>query len=264
MTRLKGKTALVLGASKPGNMGQTIARAFIAEGADVVVSGRDIDEANRFAELRGASALACDVRSRTEVFDLFHEVARLHGGVDVAVSTAATGLLPTTILDTTEDDVESMASTIFKGGFYFLQAAVDSMQDKGGSIITVTSAVASIMFENHGIYMGAKAGLEHLTRSVANDYGRAGIRANSIAPGYTQTPMAERFSAPGVVEAFCREIPLGRLNTAEDVANAAVFVASDECFMTGQTLHVNGGLTLRRNPTVGELTAAMNQAAATT
>ena len=116
------------------------------------------------------------------------------------------------------------------------------------------------MFENHAAYMGAKAGMNHVTRAVANEFGARGIRANILAPGLTVTPMLGDFLAPGTVDAFVKEYPLGRLTTVEDVASAAVFVASDECFMTGQTFHVTGGLTLRRNPTAAEIQASVARA----
>jgi len=154
-----------------------------------------------------------------------------------------------------------MLSIIFKGSFYFMQVMVAAMR-RGGSIINISSAVADIMFENHAAYMGAKAGMNHVTRAVANEYGARGIRANIVAPGLTVTPMLGNFMAPGMVEAFIKEYPLGRLTTVDDVANAAVFVASDECFMTGQTFHVTGGLTLRRNPTAAEIQASIAAAQA--
>jgi NAD(P)-dependent dehydrogenase (short-subunit alcohol dehydrogenase family) len=116
------------------------------------------------------------------------------------------------------------------------------------------------MFENHAAYMGAKAGMNHVTRAVANEFGARGIRANIISPGLTVTPMLDGFLAPGTTDAFVKEYPLGRLATVEDVADAALFVASDECFMTGQTFQVNGGLTLRRNPTAAEIQAAVRAA----
>jgi NAD(P)-dependent dehydrogenase (short-subunit alcohol dehydrogenase family) len=105
--------------------------------------------------------------------------------------------------------------------------------------------------------------MEQVVRAVANEYGHKGIRVNTIAPGLTVTPMLEGMEKiPGVVEAFIKEYPLGRLNTVEDIAHAAVFLASDECFMTGQTLQVNGGLTLRRNPTLAEIQRSVEAAAA--
>jgi len=121
----------------------------------------------------------------------------------------------------------------------------------------VSSAVADIMFENHAAYMGAKAGMNHVTRAVANEYGVKGIRANILSPGLTLTPMLGNFMVPGMVDAFVKAYPLGRITTVDDVANAALFVASDECFMTGQTFHVTGGLTLRRNPTAAEIQSAI-------
>jgi 2-hydroxycyclohexanecarboxyl-CoA dehydrogenase len=149
-----------------------------------------------------------------------------------------------------------MLAIIFKGSFQFMQVMV-AVMEQGGSIINISSAVADIMFEDHAAYMGAKAGMNHVTRAVANEYGARGIRANIVSPGLTVTPMLEGFMAPGVTEAFVKEYPLGRLTTVEDVANTALFVASDECFMTGQTFHVTGGLTLRRNPTSAEIATAV-------
>ena len=156
-----------------------------------------------------------------------------------------------------------MLSIIFKGGFFFMQAAVGAMRRRGGgAIVNISSAVATIMFENHAAYMGAKAGLEHVTRTVANEFGKYGIRANTVSPGLTKTPMLDGFLAPGMEDAFLKEVPLGRLNTVDDVAEATLFAASDACFMTGQTFHVTGGLTLRRNPTSAEIEAAIETAAA--
>src|SRR3546814_10130627 len=119
-----------------------------------------------------------------------------------------------------------------------------------GSIIQISSATASIMLEDHAAYMGTKAGTDHVIRCVANEFGHRGIRANSIAPGFTPTPMTAKASRnQAILDTFAKEYPLGRVGTSDDIADAAVWVASDQCFMTGQVLQVNGGLTLRRNPT---------------
>jgi NAD(P)-dependent dehydrogenase (short-subunit alcohol dehydrogenase family) len=262
MKRLDGKIALVMGASRAGNMGQAIARRFVDEGATVVVSGRGVEGLEAFARETGSGvgAQACDVASKEAVSQLVDDVVDAHGRLDIAVNAAATGHYGA-FEETSEGAIDEMLSIIFKGGFFFMQAAVGAMKRSGGgSIINISSAVATIMFENHAAYMGAKAGLEHVTRAVANEFGRFGIRANIIAPGLTETPMLDGFTAPGMTDAFIKEMPLGRLNTVEDIANAAVFVASDECFMTGQTFHVTGGLTLRRNPTAAEIGAAIQAA----
>lgn len=257
--RLDGKVAVVLGASRPGNMGQAIARRFLSEGAQVIVGGRGEAGLLAFAESCGAEAHVCDVQKKAQVAALAHAALERHGALDVAVNAAAAPQW-NTFEATTETEIDEALATIFKGGFFFMQAMVAAMRrspGRGGSLINISSAVADIVSENHAAYMGAKAGLNHVTRAVANEVGQYGIRANIISPGLTVTPMLGDFLQPGYVEAFEREYPLGRLNTVEDVANAAVFVASDECFMTGQTLQVSGGLTLRRNPTLSEIETSL-------
>ncbi|HEY6871074.1 MAG TPA: SDR family oxidoreductase, partial [Novosphingobium sp.] len=246
MGRLQGKRAVVLGASRPDNMGQAIARQFVAEGAAVVVAGRSLGGLESFAREIGATPVACDVADRASVFALFDAAEQALGGVDIAVNAAATGHYGS-FESTTEADLDEMLSIIFKGGFFFMQAAVEAMKRAGGgAIVNLSSQVATLMFENHAAYMGAKAGLEHVTRTVANEFGQYGIKANVVAPGLTETPMTKDIMAPAMVEAFIRETPLGRLNTIEDIAAATLFAVSDECFMTGQTLHPTGGVTLRR------------------
>jgi 2-hydroxycyclohexanecarboxyl-CoA dehydrogenase len=260
MARLTGKTAVVLGASREGNMGQAIACRFLEEGAKVVVAGRSREGLSKFANDHGCRWRACDVRYKTEIQALADYAHTEYGTIGVAVNAAATGQY-SQFQQTTEAEIDEMLSIIFKGSFFFMQVMVGAMT-RGGSIINISSAVADIMFENHAAYMGAKAGMNHVTRSVANEYGTKGIRANIISPGLTLTPMLGNFMAPGTIDAFVREYPLGRITTVDDVANAALFVASDECFMTGQTFHVTGGLTLRRNPTAAEIQSSIAAAAA--
>ena len=264
MDRLKGKVALIMGATRAGNMGQAIARRFLAEGARVVISGRGREGLDAFAAETGATAIACDVRRRAEIEALADAVVARHGSLDIAINAAATGHLAP-FEEESEEQVDEMLSIIFKGGLFFMQAVVGRMKrpvGRGGSIINISSAVADIMSDDHCSYMGAKAGLNHMTRYVAYAYGQHGIRANILAPGLTLTPMLGGYDVPGLVDAYAREYPLGRINTIDDVANAALFVASDECFMTGQTFHVTGGLTLRRNPTNAEIGASIAAAGA--
>ena len=118
---------------------------------------------------------------------------------------------------------------------------------------------------NHHAYIGTKAGIDHVVRGVADEYGAKGIRVNSISPGLTASPMAApHLETPGLLDAFLKNYPLGRLNTSEDIAAAAVFLGSDECYMTGQNLQVNGGLTLRRNPLPSEIEESVMAAMAAT
>ncbi|MFK7732714.1 MAG: SDR family NAD(P)-dependent oxidoreductase, partial [Pseudomonadales bacterium] len=150
----------------------------------------------------------------------------------------------------------------FKGPYQWMQVLVGNMSDSA-SIIQISSATAKILVGNHHAYIGTKAGIDHVIRGVADEFGARGIRANTISPGLTESPMvAESLAIPGFKAAFEKEYPLGRLNTSEDIAAAAVFVASDECFMTGQNLQVNGGLTLRRNPNGDEINEYVGKAMA--
>lgn len=261
MGRLEGKTAVILGASKRDNMGQVVARRFIAEGARVVVSGRDREELERFAAQAGALAVACDITRKEDIESLARAAKQKYGRIDLAVNCSgwAKG---GAFCDFAEADLVQMMNIQFKGPFQFFQVMLQNLQT-GGCIIQVSSATATIMSYDYEAYMGTKAGIDHVIRAVANEFGPKGIRANSISPGLTETPMTQLvFKTPGVVDAFTEGYPLGRLGTSEDIAAAAVWLASDECFMTGQNLQVNGGLTLRSNPSPEQRKAAMARAAA--
>ena len=257
MTDLSGKTAIVLGAGSPGNMGQYIARALADAGAHVVVAGRNREPLDMLAAEIGGTAALCDITVKSEVNALFEKLDR----VDIAVNASGWGLLKP-LCDTTEDDLDRIVALQFKGVHHFLAAAVRTMTH-GGSIVQLSSASTQALLFDHAAYIGTKAGSEALIRCVANQYGAQGIRANCVSPGLTASPMtSDAVATPGLVDAFAREYPLGRIGTAADIAHAVVWLAGDECFMTGQNLQVNGGLTLRRNPQPHEIGAAVGAAMA--
>ncbi|RME65981.1 MAG: SDR family oxidoreductase [Alphaproteobacteria bacterium] len=259
MAKLTGKGAVVLGAAARDNMGQHIARRFAAEGARVLVAGRHRDELERLAGAIGGHAALCDITRRADVFALAATARKELGHVDIAVNATGWGLLKP-FLETTEDEIDKMNALQLRGPFFFLQAMIQAM-DRGGSLIQISSATAKIMLNDHAAYMATKAGADHLVRCAANEFGARGIRVNSISPGLTVTPMtAEHVAMPGLVDAFVPSYPLGRIGTSADIAAAAVWLASDECFMTGENLQVNGGLCLRRNPTREEIAAAVAEA----
>ena len=261
MGRLEGKGVVVLGAAGAGNMGEVIARRFAREGARVLVAGRHDDELARFAKEIGGEWAHCDITRRDEVFAMADTAKTKLGGVHIGVNATGWGLLKP-FLDNTQEELETMSALQFIGPFYFFQAMIGAMT-QGGSIIQISSATATIMLNDHAAYMGAKAGTDHVIRCVANEFGERGIRANSISPGLTDTPMtAGAKQTPGVFEAFAAAYPLGRVGTSDDIAAAAAWLASDECFMMGQNMQVNGGLTLRRNPNRDEITASVIKAIA--
>lgn len=261
MGQLAGKVAVVIGAAGRDNMGQVIARRFAAEGARVVVAGRDAETLAELGQELGGIAVACDITDEADLAALADVATAQLGGIDIALNATGWGLLKP-FLDTTKADIEKITALQFTGAILFYQAMLRGMRD-GGSLIQISSATASIMLEDHAAYMGTKAGTDHVIRCIANEFGHRGIRANSIAPGFTATPMTARAARnQAIIDTFTREYPLGRVGTSEDIAEAAVWLSSDACFMTGQVLQVNGGLTLRRNPTNAEIGAAVRAARA--
>lgn len=265
MGRLEGKKAFILGASSADNMGQHIARRFLAEGANVLVSGRKTEVLAAFAEETGCDYAAGDLTDEASINALADTAAARLGGIDVAINATGWGLLKP-FLETSREELEEMTALQYIGPFQFFQAMIRKMGTahggRGGSIIQISSATATIMLNDHAAYMGTKAGTDHVIRCVAHEFGKEGIRANSISPGLTDTPMtADAKTVPGLFDVFLKAYPLGRIGTADDIAAAAVFLSSDECFMSGENLQVNGGLTLRRNPTTEEIAASIAQAA---
>ncbi len=259
MGRLAGKKAVILGASSKDNMGQYIARRFMAEGAQVLVSGRKADVLQAFAEETGCAWTTCDLTSEADVNTLADTAVEKLGGIDIAINATGWGLLKP-FLETTREEIDKITALQFIGPMQFFQAMIRKMTH-GGSIIQISSATATIMLDNHAAYMGTKAGTDHVIRCIANEFGKQGIRANSISPGLTDTPMnADAKEVPGLFDAFLASYPLGRIGTSDDIAAAAVWLCSDECFMTGENLQVNGGLTLRRNPTQDEINASVAKA----
>lgn len=259
--RHNGKRAIVLGAAAEGNLGQTVARQLAAEGARVMVAGRHAGPlAALAAEIGGAHAL-CDITSEDDLARLVAETAAAFGGIDLAINTTGWGLL-TPFLDTTREELDRMCALQFTGPYQFFQAVLRGMSD-GGALVQVSSATAHIMMDDHAAYMGTKAGIDHVIRCIANEFGARGIRANSVSPGFTASPMTARAARnEAVVGAFAREYPLGRVGTLADTSEAISWLLSDGCFLTGENLQVNGGLRLRRNPTNAEIVAAVQAARA--
>jgi NAD(P)-dependent dehydrogenase (short-subunit alcohol dehydrogenase family) len=263
MGRIEGKVAVVLGAAGTDNMGQNIARRFAREGAHVIVAGRQAACLEALAkEIDGAHAL-CDITRSADTAALADFAQQRFGGLDIAIN--CTGWAPMTkLLEVKEDELDRLCALQFKGVYFFLQNMVARMAaGRGGSIVQMSSASAYALLYNHAAYIATKSAGDALVRCFANEFGAKGVRVNSIAPGLTESPMtAHEMGLPGLAAAFVKEYPLGRIGTREDIANAALWLASEECFMTGQVLQINGGLTLRRNPTPREINASLKAAGA--
>ncbi len=263
MKRLEGKKAVVIGAASQGNMAQVIASRLVQEGATVMVSGRHEDELKSFSTTLGGSYALCDITNHDQVRQLAEQSHKELGGVDIAINATGWGLAKP-LLKVSDEELDRIVDLQFKGVHYFLAEFVGVMmsnQPSGGSLINISSATTKALINNYAAYIGTKTGSEALIRCVANDYGKHGIRANSISPAFTRTPMTESsFEVPGLVDAFVSRAPVGRLNTSEDIAAAAVWLASDEAFVSGENLQVNGGLTMRGNPQAADIQKAMAEA----
>nr|WP_254911361.1 SDR family oxidoreductase [Sphingomonas sp. CDS-1] len=257
---LKDKAVIVLGAATPNNMAQCIARAFAQEGARVMVAGRKQEPLQQLAEEIGGAWHLCDITSKADVEGLVDATLDKFGRLDVGINSTGNGLMKP-FMETTTEELKMMCDVQFIGPFQFYQALIRGMTN-GGSIIQITSATAKIMLDDHSPYRGTKAGADEVIRSIANEFGCKGIRANSVAPGLTDSPMAAAaYAVPAIIDLFNRESPMGRTGKPEDIAAACLFVASDLCFMTGETFQVNGGIALRRNPRQQEMIEAAMAAA---
>lgn len=263
--RMNGFNVLVTGASS--GIGLEIARAFAASGAAVGVnyrSGREAAQALVDEILKSggrAVAVGADVSEEAEVARMFDEVADAFGRVDVVVANA--GLQKDApFADMTLEDWRAVIEVDLTGQFLCCREAVRRFRSQdvagrparsAGSIISMSSVHERIPWAGHVNYAAAKGGVRMLVQSLAQEVAEDGIRVNGIAPGAIRTPInKDAWNTPEAVEKLLRLIPYGRIGEPEDVARAALWLASDEAdYVTGTTLFVDGGMALypefRRN-----------------
>lgn len=246
--RLDGKRVYILGAGAPGGIAAGIARLFKAHGATIVLGSPDEDKAQEVAADCGALGIVrTDILDEVSIRDGARAAADLLGGIDVAINTAGVNR-NSPLAEETAEALLFQARIHFIGTALFIKEVAELM-GQGGSIITMSSVTAELTTPRLAAYAGSKAAADKVVKVAAVEYGERGIRVNSLAPGLTSTPMtAAYFADEKVVNAFLREIPVGRLSSVEDVAAAALWLASDECIATGDTIRVSGGAHLRRLP----------------
>jgi NAD(P)-dependent dehydrogenase (short-subunit alcohol dehydrogenase family) len=247
---------MVTGAAR--GMGFAIAGALYEEGARVVIV--DIDEigvAQAAQQLDGTYGRAMgkrvDVTNKSEVTDIVREMKRLWGSVDILINNAGGALnTPYILQEIEEEDWNLVVDVNLKGAFLCCQAVIPEMVKQGGGAIVNISALAGHWRASlAGVqYVAAKAGVEGLTRQLAYDWGRFGIRVNAVAPTVTLTGDRVKSlweaKSEGEKQKVLSDIPLGRLGTPEEVASVVVFLASQESsYITGITIDVNGGRYLR-------------------
>lgn len=248
--RLEGKTAIVTGGTE--GIGAAVARAFHAEGARLLLLARREEPGRRLvAELGGDGVrfLAADVAAESTAGDAAAAAVAAFGRVDVLVNNAAIDFVRD-ILDTDRADLERVFAANFFGAFALLRECGRLMREQGaGSIVNVTSRNASVGVPSMGAYAAAKGALLSLTRIAAIEWAAFGVRVNAVAPGLTETPLIRAWideqSDPGQFRSqLVASVPLGRLASPEDVAQAIVYLASDEsAHVTGASIPVDGGYT---------------------
>lgn len=246
--RLSGRIAIITGAGS--GIGAASARLFASQGATVVVNDVRAEAAQAVAreiEAQGGRAIAhpADVTVPAEVDELVARTRRDLGRLDVFFNNAG-GAIPEPTESVSLAEYRRLIALNLDSVFYGTQSALRVMLEQRRGVILMTTSGAGLRAVRHlAVYGMAKAGVISLARSIAADYGRFGIRANAISPGPMATPafMGWLATVRDGLRRFEAQVPVGRLGTPEDIANAAVFLASDEAsFVNGVTLPVDGGV----------------------
>ncbi len=245
--RLEGRRALITGAA--GGIGSAIASAFVREGAGIAAVGRNwaaLDELCSTLPSDRAFPVPADVSDSDAADAAVTHAAELLGGLDAVVNAASVdcewqpvGEMPIESWDTT-------VAINLSGTFYVCRAALPLLvASRGGSIVNVTSVAGHRAWALDSAYNASKAGVEMLTRTIAVEYGAQGVRANCLAPGVIDAGMTDSVTSPDDRRELVALHPMGRMGSAEEVAEAAVWLCSAASFTTGTTVAVDGGFLAR-------------------
>ncbi len=247
---LKGKKVLVTGSSS--GIGAATAKMFAEQGSFVGVHYFRTKEGGektlaQVKKLSDGCLLGADLRDQEQAGKMIADFAEAAGGIDILVNNAGTLVGRMTFTEATLEFYEDVFATNTRSMFLATRAAVDYLKESKGNIVNIGSIAG-----HHGggggsgIYAGAKAAVATMTISMAKEFARLGIRVNSVLPGFIDTRFHDQFSTPQRKKAIAYQTPLQRNGTAEDVAKAIVFLASDAAsFITGEYVAVNGGLYMR-------------------
>lgn len=248
MKLLEGKVALITGAAR--GIGKALALKFAAEGADIAFTDLVIDENGKATEAEIAAlgvkvkGYASNAANFEETHQVVEQIKNDFGKIDVLVNNAGItkdGLM----LRMTEAQWDAVLTVNLKSAFNFCHAVIPlMMRQRGGSIINMSSVVGVHGNAGQANYSASKAGMIGLAKSIAQEMGSKGIRANAIAPGFIITAMTDQLSDE-VKKEWCNKIPLRRGGTPEDIADVATFLASDmSSYVSGQVIQVDGGMNM--------------------
>jgi 3-oxoacyl-[acyl-carrier protein] reductase len=246
MKRLEGKTAIVTGSAS--GFGRGIAETFVREGARVALVDLDGEAAGSCAQTLGSSAIAirADVAKAADVANAVDATRKAFGTIDILVNNAGTSHRNKPILEVTEDEFDRVFAVNVKSIFFFAQAIIPVMRQQGrGMILNIGSTAGLRPRPGLTWYNGTKGAVHAITKSMAVELAPDRIRVCALAPVAGETPLLGTFmgeDTPEKRKQFIGTIPLGRLSRPDDIANAALFLASDEADMiTGVVLEVDGG-----------------------
>jgi len=244
MFDLTGKTALVTGAT--GGIGAEVARALHGQGATVAISGTRRDVLDALAAELGqrVHVLPCDLADKDAVERLVPSAEEKMEKLDILVANA--GMTKDNLfVQLKDEDWDQVIAVNLTATFRLTRAAVKTMMRRRfGRVIGISSVVGVTGNPGQGNYTASKAGMIGMLKSVAAEYAKRNVTANCIAPGFILTPMTDKLNEKQR-EAILGRVPAGRLGTPADVAAAVVYLASDEgAYVTGQTLHINGGMAM--------------------
>ncbi len=244
---MKGQKAIVTGGTR--GIGKAIAMALAEQGIDVIITGLNEERANSAAAeiaSKGSTchALRADVSKAKDVEELFKFVTKHFERLDILINNAGI-TKDNLLLRVKEEDWDAVINTNMKGTYLCTQEAIKMMaRQKYGRIVNLSSVVAYIGNPGQTIYSASKAGIIGFTRSVALEYAKRGITVNAIAPGFIKTDMTDRIPEK-IKEQILSMIPMGTYGTGKDIAKTVLFLISpDSSYITGQVIHVNGGMFL--------------------
>lgn len=239
--RLEGRVALVIGSSR--GIGKGIAQRFAEEGAQLVLGDTDLEAGTATAEAIGAVFTPLNVASFTEVEAAVALAVKSHGRLDIIVQNA--GIYPWQLIeDTSPNDWDSVMAVNMRGAFNAARAAVPVMKTQGYGRILYTSSITGPHVSNpgHGHYAASKAGINGFIRAAALEFSTYGVTVNGVEPGNILTEGIKEQRGADYIASMEAAIPLGRLGSVRDVANAFLYLASDEAsYVTGTTIVVDGG-----------------------
>ena len=239
MFDLTGRVALITGAT--GGIGAAIAKKMKQAGATVVVSGRNVTKMeSEFGD--EYIKIPCDLATEGGAVELIMETIERAGKIDILINNA--GITKDTLLmRMTDEQFEDVINTNLRSCFKMCRAAImPMMKNRYGRIINMASIIGVIGGAGQANYAASKGGMIAMTKSIAAEVASRGITANAIAPGFIKTPMTDVLPEE-LKKTYLAQIPAGRFGEPEDIANACIFLASEEAsYINGQVLHINGGM----------------------